>query len=116
VDLVGQTTLAELAQVLAGARCAIAVNSGPGHLAAAVGTPVVSLFAPVVPPERWAPWGVPSEVLGDRLVACHGSRARTCPVPGHPCLDGIDPGDVAAAVVRLVGAPSAAATALEVAR
>ncbi|EWT03815.1 glycosyl transferase, partial [Intrasporangium chromatireducens Q5-1] len=69
VDLVGRTTLAELAQVLAGAQCAVAVNSGPGHLAAAVGTPVVSLFAPVVPAERWAPWGVPSVVLGDRLAA-----------------------------------------------
>ncbi|MGN6754069.1 MAG: glycosyltransferase family 9 protein [Intrasporangium sp.] len=116
IDLVGRTTLAELAQVLAGAHCVVAVNSAPGHLAAAVGTPVVSLFAPVVPPERWAPWGVPSEVLGDRLAACHGSRARTCPVPGHPCLDGIAPDDVAAAVARLVGPPSAATADLEVAR
>lgn len=105
VDLVGRTTLAELAQVLAGARCVVAVNSGPAHLAAAVGTPVVSLFAPVVPAERWAPWGVPCALLGDQLAACRGSRARTCPVPGHPCLDGIDPADVAAAVRRLVGSP-----------
>lgn len=116
VDLVGRTTLAELAQVLAAAECVVAVNSAPGHLAAAVGTPVVSLFAPVVPPERWAPWGVPSEVLGDQLAPCRGTRARACPVPGHPCLDGIDPEEVAAAVARLAGAPTTAAPPLEVAR
>jgi ADP-heptose:LPS heptosyltransferase len=116
VDLVGRTTLAELAQVLDAADCVVAVNSAPGHLAAAVGTPVVSLFAPVVPPERWAPWGVPSEVLGDQHARCRGTRARTCPVPGHPCLDAVDPDDVAAAVARLVGAPTTAAPPLEVAR
>src|SRR4051794_39144444 len=42
-DLGGRTSLAELAQVLAGARCVVVGNTGPAHLAAAVGTPVVSL-------------------------------------------------------------------------
>ena len=116
VDLVGRTSLLELAQLISAADCVVAVNSAPGHLAAAVGAPVVSLFSPVVPPERWAPWGVPSVVLGDRLAACRGTRARTCPVPGHPCLDGIDPDAVAGAVTSLVGPPTSAASPLEVAR
>ncbi|MEV0973044.1 glycosyltransferase family 9 protein [Microtetraspora glauca] len=85
-DLGGATTFAELAAVLAGACVVVAGNTGPAHLAAAVGTPVVSLFAPVVPAARWAPYGVPSVVLGDQDAPCRGSRARTCPVPGHPCL------------------------------
>jgi hypothetical protein len=51
--------------------------------------------------EAWRPWGVPSVLLGDQQAACAGSRARTCPVPGHPCLDGIDPAAVVAAVERL---------------
>ncbi|MBC7291670.1 MAG: glycosyltransferase family 9 protein, partial [Actinotalea sp.] len=59
-DLGGRTTFAELAAVLAGAACVVVGNTGPAHLAAAVGTPVVSLFAPVVPADRWAPWGVPT--------------------------------------------------------
>ena len=62
-DLGGRTTLAELAEVLAGARCVVVGNTGPAHLAAAVGTPVVSLFAPTVPPVRWRPWQVPHELL-----------------------------------------------------
>ncbi|HEY0636056.1 MAG TPA: glycosyltransferase family 9 protein, partial [Pseudonocardiaceae bacterium] len=76
-------------------------NTGPAHLAAAVGTPVVSLFAPVVPAARWAPHGVPVVLLGDQDAPCRGSRARECPVPGHPCLDGVPPSAVLAAVRSL---------------
>jgi ADP-heptose:LPS heptosyltransferase len=79
----------------------IAPNTGPAHLAAAVGTPVVSLFAPVVPAVSWAPYGVPSVVLGDQEAACRDSRAKVCPVPGHPCLTSIRPQEVVAAVDRL---------------
>ncbi|MBE1577940.1 glycosyltransferase family 9 protein [Amycolatopsis roodepoortensis] len=101
LDLGGRTGLAELAAVLAGADVVVAPNTGPAHLAAAVGTPVVSLFAPVVPASRWAPYGVPSEVLGDQHAACKDSRARVCPVPGHPCLDRLAPEAVVDAVARL---------------
>jgi ADP-heptose:LPS heptosyltransferase len=102
VDLVGRTTFAELAAVLRDARCLVGVNSGPAHLAAAVGTPVVSLFAPVVPAAAWAPWGVPTVVLGDQRTACAGTRARQCPVPGHPCLDRIAAERVVSAVEGLL--------------
>lgn len=101
LDLGGRTDLSELAAVLAGADVVVAPNTGPAHLAAAVGTPVVSLFAPVVPAARWAPYGVPSEVLGDQHAACRDSRARVCPVPGHPCLDRLAPEAVVDAVGRL---------------
>lgn len=107
VDLAGRTTLAELAAVLDAAACVVVGNTGPAHLAAAVGTPVVSLFAPVVPPERWAPWRVPHVLLGDQQAACRGSRARTCPVPEHPCLSGIPPRAVLEAVAALAGGQGA---------
>jgi len=110
VDLGGRTTLAQLAGVLAGARAVVVGNTGPAHLAAAVGAPVVSLFAPTVPAARWRPWRTPLRLL-HRPVPCAGCRARTCPVPGHPCLDGgpgegVRPADVLAALEDLV--PSAA--------
>lgn len=85
-DLGGQTRLPELASVLAGADAVVCGNTGAAHLASAVGTPVVSLFAPTVPAERWAPYGVPHVVLGDQYSPCAGTRALECPVPGHPCL------------------------------
>jgi heptosyltransferase-3 len=103
LDLSGRTTFAGLAAVMAGAECVVAPNTGPAHLAAAVGTPVVSLFAPVVHPAAWAPWGVPTTVLGDQLSPCAGTRARTCPLPVHRCLDGIEPARVVEAVDALVG-------------
>ncbi|MFD1214584.1 glycosyltransferase family 9 protein, partial [Arthrobacter sp. GCM10027362] len=97
----GRTDLRGLAGVLAGASVVVTGNTGPAHLAAAVGTPVVSLFAPVVPAIRWAPYKVPLELLGDQNAPCRLSRARACPVPGHPCLAGVQPEEVAAAVERL---------------
>jgi len=101
VDLGGGTTLAEMAALLDGAAAVVVGNTGPAHLAAAVGTPVVSLFAPVVPAARWAPYGVPTVVLGDQTAACRGTRARECPVPGHPCLTSVTAHDVVAAVEEL---------------
>ncbi|WP_298591073.1 glycosyltransferase family 9 protein [uncultured Kocuria sp.] len=103
LDLAGRTDLPGLAAVLDAAACVVVGNTGPAHLAAAVGTPVVSLFSPVVPPERWAPYGVPVVLLGDQGADCRGSRARDCPVPGHPCLSSVSPATVLAAVEQLTG-------------
>jgi ADP-heptose:LPS heptosyltransferase len=100
-DLGGVTTFAELAAVIDGASVLVAGNTGPAHLAAAVGTPVVSLFAPVVPAARWAPYGVPTVLLGDQEAPCRGSRARACPVPGHPCLSHVSSEQVVKAVREL---------------
>ncbi|MFF8593391.1 glycosyltransferase family 9 protein [Streptomyces sp. NPDC015220] len=102
LDLGGRTAAAELSGVLAGARAVVTGNTGPAHLAAAVGTPVVSLFAPVVPAERWRPYGVPHVLLGDQRAPCAGSRARDCPVPGHPCLESVTADDVLAAVEKVM--------------
>jgi ADP-heptose:LPS heptosyltransferase len=63
-----------------------------------VGTPVVSLFAPTVPAARWAPYGVPLQLLGDQDAPCRGSRATSCPVPGHPCLTRVSADDVVRAL------------------
>ncbi|MDN5763244.1 MAG: glycosyltransferase family 9 protein, partial [Microlunatus sp.] len=101
VDAGSRLTLPDLASVLAGAEVVIAPNTGPAHLAAAVGTPVVALHAPVVAFEQWGPYGVPRVRLGDQTAPCRSSRARVCPVPGHVCLDSIRPDEVVHAVRTL---------------
>jgi ADP-heptose:LPS heptosyltransferase len=106
IDLGGLTDLAALAAVLAQADAVVVGNTGPAHLAAAVGTPVVSLFAPVVPAVRWRPWGVPYVLLGDQRAPCRNSRARVCPVAGHPCLNEIPIDAVVRAVELLARRPS----------
>jgi ADP-heptose:LPS heptosyltransferase len=100
-DLGGRTDLAHLAGVIARAQALVVANTGPAHLAAAVGTPVVSLFAPTVPAVRWAPYRVRHVLLGDQTAACRDSRATNCPVPGHPCLSSVTAEEAVRAVDKL---------------
>jgi hypothetical protein len=104
VDLGGQTSLTGLAAIIARAGCLVVGNTGPAHLAAALGTPVVSLFAPTVSFGQWGPYRVPAVRLGDASAGCRHTRATRCPVPGHPCLSSIEPATVVEAV-RLLGGP-----------
>ncbi len=105
VDLGGRLHLSGLAGVLAGAAAGVTGNTRPAHLAAAVGTPVVSLFAPTVDPTAWRPWGVPHVLLGAQDIGCAGCRAKVCPVPTHPCVDTVTVPEVARAIDALA-APS----------
>jgi heptosyltransferase II len=60
INLVGKTTLIELAAILKNCRLLISGDSGPVHLASAVGTPVIALFRNDLPgktAKRWGPWG-----------------------------------------------------------
>ncbi len=100
----GPTSMADLAALLASAACVVVGNTGPAHLAAAVGTPVVSLFAPTVPYGQWGPYRVPNVRLGVAGAGCRDTRATVCPIPGHPCLSTVEPAEVLAAV-RLLARP-----------
>jgi ADP-heptose:LPS heptosyltransferase len=100
-DLRGRLSLRQLGTVLARADAVVCGNTGPMHLAAAVGTPVVAAFAPTVPLDRWRPWRVPHVVLGDQDVACAGCRSRTCPLDEQVCLAGVCGADVVEALDRL---------------
>jgi ADP-heptose:LPS heptosyltransferase len=100
LDLGGATDLAMLAEVIAGAEAIVVGNTGAAHVAAAVRTPTVSIYAPTVPAVRWHPWCVPFELLHED-VPCAGCTARECPVPGHPCVGRITPALVLAALARL---------------
>ena len=82
VDLGGRTSLPMLAAVLAGADVVVAPNTGAAHLAAAVGTPVVSLFAPVVPAARWAPYGdTPRSCSAARTLPARAAGRASVPSP-----------------------------------
>ena len=89
----------ELAALLRQARAVVANDSGPMHLAAAVGTPVVAFFGPT-DPGRTAPTGVPAHVL-DRYLFCSPCFLRRCPY-GHECMLEITPHMALAAVEDLM--------------
>ncbi|MGX5769707.1 glycosyltransferase family 9 protein [Microbacterium trichothecenolyticum] len=107
VDLGGRTSLPELARVLRAADVVVAGNTGAAHLAAAVRTPVVSLFSPVVDERCWRPFGSAVVMFGATDTACAGTRARQCPVPGHPCLSEVPASVVAEAALALRRPPGA---------
>jgi lipopolysaccharide heptosyltransferase II len=109
-SLAGQLSLGELGAALRLAAVALTNNSGPAHVAAAVGTPVVALYALTNP--QHTPWHVRSRVLFQD-VPCRFCFKSICPAGHHVCLAGVAPERVVEAVLELLGvmaAPEAATT------
>ena len=76
VEVLPPMDLAGLARVLAAARGCVAVDTGPGHLAAALGVPTVSLFGPTSP-GRTGAWG-PEQIHLASDFPCAPCFSRTC--------------------------------------
>jgi lipopolysaccharide heptosyltransferase II len=87
VSHAGELTLRETAGLLASAELVISGDTGPLHMAVALGRPVVALFG-AADPRRTAPFGQPDAVVRN-AVECSPCRKRVCPVPGHPCMSGL---------------------------
>jgi heptosyltransferase II len=85
--LAGETTLAGLVGVLAAIRLLVTNDSGPMHVAAALGTPVVALFGPTDWRET-APQGERCRVVREP-VECAPCKLRTCPID-HRCMTRIE--------------------------
>jgi ADP-heptose:LPS heptosyltransferase len=94
------TTIAGLGAWAARARIVVSTDSGPKHLAVAMGTPTVTLFGST-DPRGWQPPGARHRVL-THPVDCHPCDLLDCPVDGHPCLDDLPAATVAAAVDALL--------------
>ncbi len=97
--LAGRLGLGELGAALRMAAVAVTNNSGPAHIAAAVGTPLVDLYALTNP--QHTPWGTRSRVLFHD-VPCRFCFKSTCPQGHHDCLAGVAPRRVAEAVLDLL--------------
>jgi len=100
-DWTGRLSVAELAAVLQRADLALGADSGPAHLAAAVGTPVVVLFSGTNNPGQWRPAGRQVRVCR-HPVDCYPCHRRECPRAEHPCMSGLRPETVAAEVEGLL--------------
>ena len=94
IDFTGMLNVSELAAVLGSADLFAGADSGPAHLAATVGRPVVVLFSGTNNPRQWRPCGEQVAVVR-HLVECSPCHARRCPLPSHPCMYGLTPKSVA---------------------
>lgn len=101
VSLAGELALEELVAIIAAAPVLVTNNTGPAHVAAAVDTPVVVLYALTNP--QHTPWRVASRVLSHD-VPCRNCFRSVCPHGHNACLTGIPPHDVSAAVLELLAA------------
>jgi ADP-heptose:LPS heptosyltransferase len=104
-SFVGRLDLGQLAALLARAAIVIANNTGPAHVAAAVGVPVVDLYALTNP--QHAPWQTPHRVLFSD-VPCKYCYKSVCPAGHHDCLRRVAPETVLEAAWELLAASRAA--------
>ncbi len=98
-DLSGRLSLGMLGVLLSRAALLISNDSGPGHVANAVGTPVISIFGrkqPGLSPLRWGPLDSGSRVVW-KDVGCETCAAHLCPIH-FLCLDAIQTSDVMAQI------------------
>jgi 3-deoxy-D-manno-octulosonic-acid transferase/heptosyltransferase-1 len=99
INLGGRTTLRELASLYKEASLVITTDSGPMHLAAAVGTPVVAIFGPT-DPSRTGPYG-PGHRIIRRGISCSPCFLKHCKDPR--CMTEITVEDVFSAVKEVLG-------------
>ncbi|HLU76469.1 MAG TPA: glycosyltransferase family 9 protein [Burkholderiales bacterium] len=99
VPLAGALRLGELGCVISRAALLIANNTGPAHIAAALGTPIVDLYALTNP--QHTPWQVPHRVLSHD-VPCRNCYRSVCPERHHLCLRGVPPEAVVRAALELL--------------
>ena len=100
LNVVGQSTLKQLAALLSQVDVLVSNDSGPMHLAAAVGTPVVGLFGPTNP-LRNGPWNA-DDVWVSRFDDCECHHKRQCRRE-TPCIDTITVAEVALMVDQRLG-------------
>lgn len=97
-DLSGQLSIGELAALLESATVLVTNNSGPVHLASALATPVVDVYALTNP--QHTPWQTEQRVLFHD-VECRWCYRGECPQGHHRCITGVSASEVAAAALDL---------------
>ena len=102
VNLAGRTTLKVLASIYAKALFVVSTDTGPAHIAAAVGAPVVAIFGPTAP-WRTGPFGKAHRIVRAEL-ACAPCFRRECPT--KTCMERISVSDVMEGIEGLDLQPS----------
>lgn len=102
IDLTGKTDLRSLCALLKGSDLLISSSTGPMHVAAALGTPVVALFSPlfVASPKRWGPYGEGHEVILPPVKTCYKCEPEKCSY--FNCMGMIEPDEIMSRVGNIL--------------
>jgi ADP-heptose:LPS heptosyltransferase len=104
VNLSGVTTVADVASVLKRSMLLISNDSGPVHIASAVGTPAIAIFGRKdrgLSPLRWGPTGK-EDVAFHKDAGCDICLAHNCK-KGFKCLEAVTVDEVIAAAEKILG-------------
>ena len=103
ISMAGALSLAELSDVIRACVLFVGNDSGPKHMAAALGVPTLGIHSAVVDAEEWAPLGTAAFALERRVVCspCYLAFASECP-RDRACLTGLKPRDALVAARRLL--------------
>jgi heptosyltransferase-2 len=101
INLAGQLSIRESLALMTKLDMAICVDSGPAHLAAAAGLPVVTLFGPT-DPERWRPWGDKNVVIADFNLECRPCNYKKVCDDERPCLTALSPQLIVESADRII--------------
>ncbi|HEX6164173.1 MAG TPA: lipopolysaccharide heptosyltransferase I [Vicinamibacterales bacterium] len=99
-SLAPATSVSDLAVLMREAALVVSGDTGPLHIAAAMGTPLVGLYGPTWP-ERNGPWD-PKDVVISRANVCVCHHKRQC-LRGAPCINEITLDEVVAASAKRIG-------------
>ena len=96
-------TLGQLAGILSSCRAVVSPDTGPAHMAGALGVPVAVVFGPTSP-DRWAPQGPRVKVIRLDLpcAPCSNHGGASCPVDTMECMNELEPGKVWEGLVDLL--------------
>ncbi len=97
INTAGKTTLSELVTILKKARVVVTVDSGPAHLANALGTNVIDLSGPDDPDET-KPWNQDKLLILREPVPCSPCVKNTCRYGTNECIQKIDNGRILDAI------------------
>ena len=87
------TTLGQLGALLKRCKLLVTNDSGPMHIAAALGTPVLAIFGPTNP-QLQGPFGPNHALVRKEGLECLGCNLTSCPI-GHPCMKTLTVDEVA---------------------
>jgi ADP-heptose:LPS heptosyltransferase len=95
VNFAGRASLLQSAEVMRRCKLFVGNDSGPSHLAAAMGIPVVTIFSSFVFPDLWRPWGPKSRIIRHSVPCefCFTENGK-CPKGTNLCLDKISVNEV----------------------
>ena len=99
-NLIGKTSVRQMMALLAASSLMITNDSGPMHVAAAFGVPMVAIFGPT-DHTTTSPWGTRSQIVR-QPVECSPCMLRQCPID-HRCMQRVTVEDVLSAAAALLG-------------